>query len=361
MTASASLSAAALAATPRWFPHLLDPASDTVLLVEKSEEDFREAAFLDERSLQQDGARQWVEWRHLAGAFGPASRCDAAWIFHIGHVGSTLISRLLGELPGLLSLREPLILRTLAEMLAQRGQPEALWDPAGIPGRLAVTTRLLSRTFRREQRALVKATSFVSEIADELVPAGGRCLFLFVEPRRYLETILAGPNSRRELALTAPRRLERLHRLTGEPRWRLWEMDEGERVAMAWAAEMTGFMHACQRLLVYLEMWVNFDDFLAQPATALGSIAHFLGEPLDQEGAQRLAAHPLMRRYSKASEYDYSPELREEVLAQARREHGPAIGSGLRWLEAAAAKSPAVAEAIAAAARSTYGTATANR
>ena len=38
---------------------------------------------------------------------------DARWIFHIGHVGSTLISRLLGELEGVLSVREPRSLRDL--------------------------------------------------------------------------------------------------------------------------------------------------------------------------------------------------------------------------------------------------------
>ena len=41
-------------------------------------------------------------------------RSDARWIFHIGHVGSTLVSRLLGELAGVLAIREPRLLRDLA-------------------------------------------------------------------------------------------------------------------------------------------------------------------------------------------------------------------------------------------------------
>jgi hypothetical protein len=346
MSSAASLNAGTLAATPLWFPHLLDPVADRVMLVEKSEAEYRDAAFLDERSLKPERPRHGVEWWHLGAAFPPAARRDAHYIFHIGHVGSTLISRLLGELPGVLALREPLILRTFAEMLGERGQAEALWDPESVPGRLDILTALLSRTFRPEQRVLVKATSFVSEIAADLVRPHSRALLLYARPERYFETILAGPNSRQELAVTAQDRLRRLHRAAGGERWRLWEMGEGERVAMAWAAEMASLERAAEALPAGSAMWLDFDAFLAAPAAALGRLAGFFGVELDPAGAEHLAADPLMRRYSKAAEYEYSRELRDEVLAEARLEQAPAIAAASRWLEAAARGSDAVARAI---------------
>jgi hypothetical protein len=346
MNSAATLTAGALAGSPRWFPHLLDPCSDRVLLVEKDEADYRDASFLDDRSLPSDRTRHGVEWRHLAAAFEPSARRDVQYIFHIGHVGSTLISRLLGELPGLFALREPLILRTFAEMLAQRGEAEALWDPQSIPARLDVAAALLSRTFRPQQRALVKATSFVSEAAADLVPAGSQALLLYARPRRYIETILAGPNSRQELAVTARDRLKRLHRAAGEPRWRLWEMGEGERVAMAWAAETASLVAAAERLGDGRFLWMDFDDFLAAPAASLQILAGFFGEAVDEAEAARLAAHPLMSRYSKAAEHEYSRELREQLLAEARREHAPALSAALRWLDSAGRDSDAVAKAI---------------
>ena len=346
MNAAASLSAGTLAATPLWFPHLLDPSTDRVLLVEKSEADYRDSAFLDDRSLKAGRPRHGVEWWHLAAAFPPTARRDLRFIFHIGHVGSTLISRLLGELPEIFAVREPLILRVFAEMLAQRGEAEALWDPASIPSRLDILTALLSRTFRPEQRALVKATSFVSAIAADLVPAGSRALLLYARPERYAETILAGPNSRQELAMTARDRLRRLHRSAGGDRWRLWEMGEGERVAMAWAAEMASLASAAEALASDSVMWLDFDRFLDDPARSLAELAAFFGVPLDASGAEHLAADPLMRRYSKAAEYEYSRELREEVLAQARLEQAPEIASALRWLDDAARDCAPVARAL---------------
>jgi hypothetical protein len=358
MNSASSLNAGALAATPRWFPHLLDPVADRVLLVEKSEGDYRDSAFLDDRSLKPGGTRHGVEWWHLEAAFPPGVRRDVQYIFHIGHVGSTLISRLLGELGGFLAIREPLILRTFADRLAERGRPEALWDPESIAGRLDILTALLSRTFRPEQRALVKATSWTNEIAADLVRVGSRALLLYVRPERYFETILAGPNSRQELAMTAQDRLRRLNRADGGDRWRLWEMGEGERVGMAWAAEMTSLDRAAERIPAGNAMWLDFDDFLGAPAKWLGRIAAFFGVELDEAGAEHLAADPLMRRYSKAAEYEYSRELREAVLAEARIEAAPAIAAARRWLDSAASASPAVAAAVA---RSTGGDPEANR
>ena len=69
---------------------------------------------------------------------------------------------------------------------------------------------MLSRTWRAEQRANVKATSFTSEIADRLVPPGAKALFLFATPDRYLENILAGENSWQTLQALSAIRLARL-------------------------------------------------------------------------------------------------------------------------------------------------------
>ncbi|MEA3037809.1 MAG: hypothetical protein QOE79_322 [Sphingomonadales bacterium] len=323
------------AATPHWFPQRYDAASDSVLLVARSEADFRAAAFLDERSLAPGIPSHLVPWPTVAGAVPSDARRDIQYIFHLGHVGSTLISRLLGELPEVLALREPQILRDVAACLEQ-----GVWDAE----RLDALTALLSRTFRPEQRAMAKASSFVSEIAAELVPAGSRALLLFASAEAYLGNILGGPNSRQDVAATAADRLERLHRRTARNRWSLGDLSEGETVAMAWACEMTSLEQAADRLGETRVTWLDFDTFLADPASRLGRLAEFFG--LDASAAQALATHPLMGRYSKAPEYEYDATLRDEVLAEARREHGAAIAEGLRWLERAARESHVVARCL---------------
>jgi len=205
----------------------------------------------------------------------------------------------------------------------------------------------LSRTFRPEQRALVKATSFTSESAADLVPPGSKALLLTASPQRWMETILAGENSRRDLRATAPSRLRRLHSRTDEHRWNLWEMNEGEKLAMAWAAEMTSLVQAQEKLPEGATMWMDFDTFLADPAEALQALASFFGAELNADESERLARHPLMGRYSKSVDYEYGPEQRQAALAEARQEHAKSIAEGLRWLDEAARELPTLTLALA--------------
>jgi hypothetical protein len=346
MNSPPPFSADTVAGSASWFPQILDAVHDRVLLVEKTEAEYREASFLDARSLRPDARQHIVEWPALAAVIPSGARRDAQFIFHIGHVGSTLISRLLGEVPGVLALREPLILRTLAELLAGRHRAESLWNPAEFPARIDTTRALLSRTFAPGQRSMIKATSFTSEIAAEVVPPYSSALLLFATSDRYIENILAGANSRQELRMMAAERLNRLHRRIRADHWTLWTMSEGEMVAMAWASEMTSLLQAADDMPAGTTRWLDFDAFLAAPEAGIAGLARFFGLALDTGGAAALATHRLLGRYSKAPEHAYSPALRNQLLAQARREHGRTIAQAKTWLAAAARDVPQIARCL---------------
>src|SRR3954452_20040308 len=171
-----------------WLAQALDPAAGQVRLIAKDRESYRAASFLGDRMLQQPVDAQVVSWPDIEAALASELRCDARWIFHIGHVGSTLVSRLLGELAEVLAVREPRLLRDLA-----------LSPPEVRERYLPPVAKLMSRSFAEHEAACVKATSFVSEIAPQLVPPGGRVLFMHASPRNYIASILAGENSVIEL------------------------------------------------------------------------------------------------------------------------------------------------------------------
>ncbi|HLO21554.1 MAG TPA: hypothetical protein VK192_13795, partial [Sphingomicrobium sp.] len=97
-----------------WLAQALDPAEGLVRLVAMNGESYRLESFLDDRLLQTPVDAQIVSWTLVEDAMNDDLRSDARWIFHIGHVGSTLVSRLLGEIDGVLAIREPRLLRDLA-------------------------------------------------------------------------------------------------------------------------------------------------------------------------------------------------------------------------------------------------------
>jgi len=330
---SSAPSADEIARDAKWLAQALDPAGGRVRLVAMDRESYRAASFLDDRMMQQTIDAQIVAWPEVETAVAGSLRTDARWIFHIGHVGSTLVSRLLGELEGVLAVREPRLLRDLA-----------LVPPEVREQYIGSATKLMSRTFGVDEIACVKVTSFVSEIAPLLVPPGERALFLYAKPRTYIAGILAGENSVKELAAYEAHRTQRLagRKIVIPP-----ARHDADRSALGWAAEMTTLEAAADSMADRHIAWEDFDAMLADMASALARVSTFFGFAAAPGQLDAIAGGPLMSRYSKATEYQYSPALRNEVIADVERRHGPEIDAALAMLESAAERSPLLARALA--------------
>jgi hypothetical protein len=337
-----------LARSPEFFPHGLNVHQDSVTFIRLTRADYDRASFLDARVLTPSTIVQTTAWRHVAASIEAAAlpeRCD--FIFHIGHVGSTLLSRLIGAHPGAFGVREPAILRTFAQLSSEPGGRPRTWSDADIDARLGGCLKLLSRTFDAQQRTVVKATSFVSELAADLLTreSAPKAVLMYVSPESYLATILGGPNSRQEAKMLAPSRLRRLHRRIGRDAWRLESLSEGEMLALGWACEMSALAQAThaagERVLR-----VDFDHFLASPtALVFAALRHF-GIDATSGKVEAIIAGPDMRRYSKAPEHAYDAALRREILNEARATHRAEIGRGLAWLDRAATEFAPVKDAL---------------
>jgi hypothetical protein len=329
-----------LRASPELFPIDLYAPTDQVALLHLSRIDYEKASFLDARlGTPRALAPSFAELAEAARGLPIA--CD--YIFHVGHVGSTLMSRLLGVHPTVFSLREPLALRTFAQAQVT-GLP---WDAAARGRRLAVFVALYSRVWAPGQRALVKATSLVNGLAGELMALEPDCraLAMTVRPEVYLATILGGPNSREELRITAPARQARLNARLGSAAAGGEALSEGEQAAMSWACEMIA-LDALGEALSERLTWIDFDRFLDDPTAGLARALRALRGAAEGAEVERLAASAYFQRYSKAPEYGYGPQVRREVLAAAREQSAAEIGRGLAWLERAGAAHPAVAAAL---------------
>lgn len=326
---SAAVAAEELALSPAWLPlDAVCPGNRRLLRLDEAA--YRAASFLDQRLLATNLPVATVSASTVSAA---AARLvpGADYLFHIGHVGSTLVSRLIGEFPGLFSVREPLILRDAAAQAAD----------------LRDALSLLARTWRPGQRAVIKATSFVSDIAGPILDldAQAAAILMFTAAPAYLRCILGGPHSRAESRALAPARLARLRRRLGKGTFGTDPQVEGQWIAMSWLCEMVCLQEAARRFPSRI-LWVDFDRFLAAPLPHLQAIVRALGATMQPQDIEDILAGPLMHLYSKAPEHAYDAALRREVLASAEREHQVEIRRGMAWLEALAAREPAAAEAL---------------
>src|SRR5438874_2465213 len=162
---NSSISAAELAGSASLYAQKLDVDRGALFLVRLEPSQYRAASFLDDRILDGAVAIGWVPYAPVEAVARHIIPLPLHFIFHAGHVGSTLLSRLLDEVPGLLGLREPLPLRRLADLHDRQG------DDARFRGLLATLLSLWGRGFDGSEMVVLKATSNTGRIAPQLLQA----------------------------------------------------------------------------------------------------------------------------------------------------------------------------------------------
>ncbi|MBV9991930.1 MAG: hypothetical protein JOZ72_11635 [Alphaproteobacteria bacterium] len=311
------------------YPFALDPARDALMLVPMTLGDYRAASFLDER-LGKRGP--WTPAADVARAMtGARDVRPLHFIFHAGHVGSTLLSRLIDEADGVLPLREPLPLRVIAGQFSQ--------------ARLELLLRLWERGFHDTRAVVLKATSATQRLATTLMAmrGGAKAVMLNVSAESYLAIMLAGENSATDLNAQGAERFHRLSALIGEAPPR--PADLGELIAMSWLAERLTQLQA-QRALGARVLAVDFDAMLAALPETLARVLAHLGIACAPERVAAIANGPTVTRYSKAPQNGYSPTFRAELLAESRRGYAKEIRASLDWLERLVVSRPSLAAVL---------------
>jgi hypothetical protein len=337
-----------LVATPDVYLQKVDLARDAVLLVQLSRSVYRTASFLDDRILTPDVKGSWTNLSSvLEAAQSLGERKPLHFILHTGHVGSTLLSRLLDESGCVLSLREPLPLRTLADARDVLGLPESLLSSRDFAALEQGLLQLWSRGYQDTHSVVLKSTSSASRIVPQLLEQddGAHAVYLNLAAEPYLATLLAGKNSGIDLRGHGPVRIRQLQARIETPLPQLHAMSLGELAAMSWLAE-TWNQHDAVARLVTRVMALDFDELLADIAGGVGRVAAHFKLPRDSRWLADIARSPVLTRYSKSPDFEYSPQVRSELLRQSRQNNAAQIAAGLRWVENLARSQPAVAAVL---------------
>lgn len=330
MTASA-------VADPEMLPFKLDLVGRRVLWLRLSAAQRREAAFLDERALPKDAQGGWMPLESLRDP-EPTRTPAAAAIFHIGHCGSTLLSRLLDSWPEFQSLREPLPLRSLADAWPQLATPQSRLDPHQAPDLLRDLWAHWSRPLPPARRNVVKASSGCNGLIAPLLAEEPKlqAILLDMPLRPYLATLLKAPGSVMDAAHAAGERLQVLQAAGFAEGAALHAMSLPEQCTMGWLAERLRFDRLGAGDGRVLR--VDFEDLLTSSDTTLQTIAAHLS--LDPNGVAAALASPAWGRYSKAQDHDYGRDARNMDLALAMQRHGNEIQAGLDWVATCVRRHP---------------------
>lgn len=314
------------------YAHQLNLPNDSVLLVRLGEADLRDHSFLDERILTPQMNFEWLGWSEFETAAKALPEKIPAYIFHIGHCGSTLLSRLVSAATDTQPLREPLPLRTIA--LDRAHGRAAFFAGQSMRARLGLFERVWARGL---SKVVVKATSVCTNLMGMVNPAAPM-VFIVQQPETHLAALLAGENSLQDLRGFAQNRYVRLAEcdIDMPP---LADLSVGQLAALSFLAEAV----SANRVLTERSVTVlDFDRFLRQPDECLAEVCRQLDLDTDSERCRAAVAGPIMRTYSKAPEHAYGPDLRNELIAASRVRNGSEIETGMQWINRLAASSAEV-------------------
>lgn len=325
-----------IAGSAALYPQKFDVDRDAVFFVRLSREDYRRASFLDDRVLSAGIDGRWLDYAEIKRAMESAGGLQPLhFIFHTGHVGSTLLSRLIDETGTVLGLREPLPLRTLAEWQDRTPTTTPTTSSLQLDVRIETFVRLWRRGFMGTSSTILKATSSSGRLALRVLAASpeSMAVYLNLKAEPYLATLLAGANAMVDLAGFGGERTNRLNQRFGIATPPISLLSVGELAAMTWLVESLTQVETKAKFEGRV-LPLDFDVLLENIPGAMGAVVSHFNIVAPAGFLTTVERSAVLTRYSKAPEqFAYSPTFREQLLRQAKREHAVEMTKGLRFLE----------------------------
>jgi hypothetical protein len=325
-----------IASSPEWYLYDCNAARLEFQLLRLDEEDFRQAIFLDSRLGTHLDNLVPMKVAQISKAFpGKVAGADkpAAYIFHIGHCGSTLLSRALSETDRILPLREPRTLQFLANQLRELNTPRCLLTEKQFQRLGVVILSALERRFNAQQLPLIKATSVCNNLIGPILQTHReRKAILLYQP---LEPYLAGRFKRtvsNDLRVQAQFRFDEWQRIPGAPAIILSRLGPAQLGSLAWLTSMWRLLLVDEHISDQIQL-VDFQEFLGDPQGQLTKLAAFIG--IHQRDIEELLVRypEVSSTYSKDPGMKFSSEVREKTLQLSRQKWSQQISKGLDWAQ----------------------------
>lgn len=295
-----------LSASPDHYLHSFD--GDEAIFVPMDRAAYHRSIFLDGRISVAPGQATKVAVAALAqGARAPQ---PTSWIFHMAHVGSTLLARALDDPGASLVLREPVALRQLAL------QPD--------DARLAIVAAMLGKRYRADAPTLVKANVPVNFLLPKLaaLEPDARAIMLYLPLRDYLLATLRGDSHR-----------DWLRKVTGflAPHvGDLSPLSDAERGAALWLAQVNALADALRAMPNARAL--NAEMFFAEPQLVLNAAAKHLGIPIPPAAIAETVAGPLFSTNAKNPAVAFDNEQRVARRGDLERRIAAALDAAEAWI-----------------------------
>jgi hypothetical protein len=292
--------------SPDHYLHSFD--GDKVIIVPMDRAAYHRSIFLDARISAAPG--QAVAMPVEALAQGIRAPQPTSWIFHMAHVGSTLLARALDDPGASLVLREPVALRQLSIQPDDR--------------RLGIVAAMLGKRYRGDAPTLVKANVPVNFLLPKLaaLEPDVHAILLYLPLRDYLLAILRSDSHRDWLRKVTSLLSPHLGDLSA--------LSDAERAAALWLAQVNAFAGALGALPNARAL--NAERFFAEPEAALNASAAHLGVPIAAAAVAATVAGPLFSTNAKNPALSFDNRQRVARRKDLERTMAAELDSAEEWI-----------------------------
>jgi len=329
------ISVPALLFDPAFYVFDFEPKNEFTKLLVVDEAMLDKSPFIDIRFEPLAQAQFWVNTRDLFALEGQHDipRPQPVFIFHHAFVCSTLLARCLNEIDAFFSLKEPWVLRRMADFKRTR-RPIAS-DPQWRE-MFCKYVMLLCRNFRGGRVPVIKATNVANNLLADVLQwmPGQGILYLYSDLESFLISNLKKASDTQQkmpalaqaflgdgnFALKFPQ--------IGEPS----QMSFLQVCALIWLVNLHNFREVVERHGHGRVRSLDAQSLLQDLAANLGSLSRFFGHAPQPAELQRMMNPQVIQTNAKDQSKPYGLEQRLFETNQIRGRYGQELQSAIKWI-----------------------------
>jgi hypothetical protein len=323
--------------------HLFDcvPERGLTKFLVVREEMLARAPFIDIRFEPLAQAQFWVSTAELftLESSHDVARPESAFIFHHAFVCSTLLAKCLNGIDTFFSLKEPWILRRLADL--KRARASSVIDPAWRET-FCRYVGLLCRNFRTGRTPVIKATNVANNLLEdvlELLPAQP-VLYLYSDLESFLiSTLKKSDDTRQKMSGLAQSFLrdgdfaQRFPQICEPSRW-----TSLQACAIVWLVSLYNLECILRRFPQAVLRTLDARAFLDDQPGTLAHLSRFFGHDAQAAEIARMTDRSIVEVNAKEPSAPYSAQQRQKEMSELASRHGRELAEVRAWIEPAAAE-----------------------
>ena len=318
---------------PEFYLFDFDPRAGLTRFLVIREQLLEQAPFIDIRIERVAQASFRVSTDELMSLEGQHTieRPPVNYIFHHSFVCSTLLAKCLNQVDAFFSLKEPWILRRLADTKRAASSAEARW-----PEIFQKYNALLSKEFSAGRSTLIKATNVANNLIVDVVkfmPAS-RILYLWSDLRSFLVSNLK-------------KTVETQQKMPGLYAAFASDSDFGKRFsqfadvqgmsllrvcALIWVANLYSLQRVLGKHPDAAVSTLEMAALLDEPLISLTKTSEFFGHTPSQQELDLMTHRDIMQRNAKDPRQQYGGEIRREEAQKIDAANRAEIDAAIDWI-----------------------------